>query len=56
LNHISGSRVGVAGVYNRAEYLPEKIGALQRWAAWIEGLVSDRSDIATVTPIGKKRK
>jgi integrase len=55
LNHISGSRVGVAGVYNRAEYLPEKLAAFQRWAAWIGGLVTDQPS-ATVTPIGKKRQ
>jgi integrase len=41
LNHISGSKAGVAGVYNRATYEPEKRAALVRWAdqlvAWVEG-------------------
>ena len=37
LNHVSGARAGVAGVYNRAAYLPEKKAALERWAAHIEG-------------------
>ena len=41
LNHISGHKRGVAGIYNRAQYLPEKRAALARWAdqlsAWIEG-------------------
>jgi hypothetical protein len=32
LNHISGSRGGIAGVYNRAEYLREREEALQAWA------------------------
>jgi integrase len=41
LNHVSGARAGVAGVYNRAAYLPEKKAALERWAAHIEGLVTD---------------
>jgi integrase len=32
LNHISGSQAGVAGVYNRFGYLPEKRQALDAWA------------------------
>ncbi len=32
LNHVSGFRAGVAGVYNRAAYAPEKREALDRWA------------------------
>jgi len=31
VNHISGTRAGVAGVYNRATYLPEKSKALEEW-------------------------
>ena len=30
LNHISGARAGVAGVYNRAELRPERREALER--------------------------
>lgn len=41
LNHISGARAGVAGVYNRAAYLPEKRDALERWAAHIENLLTE---------------
>lgn len=33
LNHVSGSRAGVAGIYNRASYREEKRNALDRWAA-----------------------
>jgi integrase len=32
LNHVSGYRAGVAGIYNRASYAPEKREALDRWA------------------------
>ena len=39
LNHVSGARAGVAGVYNRAAYAPEKKAALERWAAHVERLV-----------------
>ena len=33
LSHVSGSRSGVAGTYNRSHYRPEKRDALDRWAA-----------------------
>ena len=52
LNHISGHKAGVAGVYNRAAYGPEKKAALERWAAHIEGLVSGRP--ATIVPLRHK--
>ncbi len=32
LNHISGHKAGVAGIYNRAAYAAEKREALDRWA------------------------
>lgn len=32
LNHFSGHKAGVAGVYNRASYEPEKRSALNLWA------------------------
>ena len=35
LNHISGHKGGVAGIYNRAAYRAEKREALNRWAAHI---------------------
>jgi integrase len=40
LNHVSGSKGGVAGVYNRAAYADESKAALERWAAHVEGVVS----------------
>jgi integrase len=40
LNHISGHKAGVAGVYNRASYAPEKRQALDRWAAHVEALIA----------------
>lgn len=38
VNHISGHKGGVAGVYNRATYASEKRQALDRWAAHVEAL------------------
>ena len=39
LNHISGSQSGVAGIYNRYGYLPEKRQALEKWGRYLERLV-----------------
>jgi len=38
LNHISGSKASVAGVYNKAKYNPEKRVALQAWADHVRGI------------------
>jgi integrase len=42
LNHYSGHRAGVAGVYNRARYDRETTAALARWAAYVLALVEGR--------------
>jgi hypothetical protein len=39
LNHVSGTRGGIAGVYNHAEYLPERREALTLWANHVRSLV-----------------
>jgi len=49
VNHVSGTKGGVAGVYNHAAYLDEKRVAWQRWAAHVEGLIVRRP--ALVTPL-----
>ena len=41
LNHISGFKGGVAGVYNRNQYEPEKRSALLRWDAEISAARQD---------------
>ena len=53
VNHISGSRSGVAGTYNRSELLPERRAALERWASHVAGLVAERAD--NVRPIRPRR-
>jgi integrase len=40
LNHISGHKAGVAGVYNRAAYAAEKRDALDLWAQRVERLTA----------------
>lgn len=42
LNHVSGSRSGVAGVYQRHNWKEERRTALDAWAAHIAGFVTTR--------------
>jgi integrase len=53
LNHVSGAKAGVAGVYNRSLYTSEKKAALERWAVHIAGLVAGKT--ANVTPLRKTK-
>jgi integrase len=49
LNHVSGSKAGVAGVYNRAAYAAESKTALQRWSAYLEGLFAGRANVVSLS-------
>jgi integrase len=40
INHISGHKAGVAGIYNRATYEPEKRQALEVWAKHVVDIVA----------------
>lgn len=42
LNHISGHKAGVAGVYNRSTYAAETRDALDRWGAHVAGVIKYR--------------
>jgi integrase len=48
VNHVSGHKGGIAGVYNKAEYVEPKRIALERWAAHVEAVVSGVKDDAVV--------
>jgi integrase len=48
INHVSGHKGGVAGIYNRASYRPQKAAALQRWADWLESVVEGREPASNV--------
>ena len=39
VNHVSGHKGGVAGIYNRARYADAMREALQRWADHVEALI-----------------
>lgn len=42
LNHVSGHKAGVAGIYNRANYEPQKRVALEKWADYVLAVVEGR--------------
>ena len=42
LNHVSGLRTGVAGIYNRSSYEREKRRALDMWAEHLMAIVEGR--------------
>jgi hypothetical protein len=44
VNHISGARGGVAGVYNVAELLPERREAMERWSRHVLGMLRQREE------------
>jgi len=45
LNHVSGHKGGVAGIYNRATYDKEKRESLNLWAEHFTALVEGRKAI-----------
>jgi integrase len=53
LNHISGHKAGVAGVYNRATYAAEKRQALDLWGAHVGDLAEGRE--SNVVPLWSAR-
>jgi integrase len=51
LNHVSGSRAGVVGVYQRHDWAAEKRAALDAWASYIERLAAGGEAHATVVQL-----
>lgn len=49
INHVSGHKGGVAGIYNRAGYEAEKATALARWAEHVAAIVEARK--SNVAPL-----
>jgi integrase len=54
LNHVSGAKAGVAGIYKVYAYGAEKKAALERWAAHVEALTSGGKP-AKVVPMRKRQ-
>jgi hypothetical protein len=40
LNHVSGHKGGVAGIYNRAKYTDEMRDALVKWADHVDAITA----------------
>ena len=51
LGHISGSRAGIVGVYQRYDWETEKRAALEAWGAHIDRLLAGETDAAKVVPL-----
>lgn len=54
LNHVSGSKSGVAGVYQLHDWGPEKASALRAWSNHLAGLLVEKQ-CTNVVPIAKVR-
>jgi integrase len=55
LNHVSGHKGGIAGIYNRAQYSAEKAQALARWDEHIAALLRGRrSNVSALRREGVK--
>jgi integrase len=52
LNHVSGHKGGIAGIYNRAQYGSEKAQALARWDDHIAAVIKGRK--SNVMPIRRR--
>jgi integrase len=53
LNHISGSRGGIAGVYQRHDWAAEKRAALDSWAAHVLAVVEQRTAADNVVKLAQ---
>jgi integrase len=49
INHVSGSKIGVAGIYNKSTYESEKVTALNRWAEHLMAAVEGR--VTNIAPL-----
>jgi integrase len=50
LNHVSGHKKGVAGIYNRSPYATQKRAALDLWAGHLQTILA-RAEGANIVPI-----
>jgi integrase len=49
LNHVSGSRAGIVGVYQRHDWAEEKRAALNAWGEHVDAIVEGREATGKVT-------
>lgn len=55
VNHLSGTRGGIAGVYNKSTLMPERKAALERWAVHVQSLI-ERKPAKVITMKPKRAK
>jgi integrase len=53
LNHISGHKAGVAGIYNRSTYSAEKRAALELWAGHLQTVIA-QADGGNITKLRQR--
>jgi integrase len=53
LNHVSGSRAGIVGIYQRHDYAAEKRAALTAWGERVTAIVEGREAAGNVTLLRK---
>ena len=51
LNHVSGSRAGIVGIYQRHEWADEKRAALDAWGEHVDAIVEGHAPAGNVTPM-----
>jgi hypothetical protein len=56
LNHVSGTISGVAAVYQRSEFLPERKAALEAWAAHLLACGEGRAQSSNVAVLAEHRR
>ena len=56
LNHISGSRGGIAGVYQRHDWASEKRAALDSWAAHVLAAIKQKPPMGKVITLTRKKR
>lgn len=57
LNHVSGSRAGVVGIYQRHDWAEEKRQALDAWARRLKAIVDDKAaeNVVAIRSHGERR-
>jgi len=57
LNHVSGAKGGVAGIYQRHDWKEEKRSALEAWARYVQSIVkpADETNVVSLGPMRVSR-
>ena len=56
LNHVSGTRSGIVGIYQRHDWAAEKRTALDGWAAYVLAAVAGSDASPKVVPMRRGRR